>query len=186
MSVWSDKSLRLRGAEVFEPFDLTKIQPASYDMVLGDDFLIQAADADIYYDLQTRRYINKETGQTVEPWMNIKASKRHPFILKPNEFALGTTLEKVKIPRDTMARFEGKSSLGRIGLIVHVTAGYVDPGFEGQITLEFKNISKYDIQLVPGVPIGQLSLHWMDAPVEKKYGECGNHYQGQVGATAPK
>lgn len=186
MSVWNDRQFKTHGAEMFSPFDVSRIQPASYDMILGDDFAIQRDENDIYYDVANRLYRNRRTNQIVDPWVKVKASANNPFVLKPNQFALGTTVEYIKIPMNVMGRVEGKSSLGRIGLMVHVTAGYVDPGFEGQITLEFKNISSYDIQLVPGVPIGQISIHSMDSPAEKPYGSCGNHYQKQIGATPPR
>jgi dCTP deaminase len=183
MAVWSDTTLRARGAEIFSPFDPARVQPASYDMTLGDSFLVQALDGDVYYDLESRSYRIYGSGEAANPWETVKLDDDRSFVLRPNEFALGTTAEVVKIPHDAVGRTEGKSSLGRIGLIVHVTAGYIDPGFEGQITLEFKNISSYDIVLTPGVPIGQLSIHQMDSPAEKPYGSCGNHYQNQRGAT---
>jgi dCTP deaminase len=108
-----------------------------------------------------------------------------PFAIHPGEFVLGRTLERVKIPEDVVARIEGKSSLGRLGLIVHATAGFVDPGFEGTLTLEITNLTRVPIMLYAGLLIAQLSFMALDAPAEQPYGsaELGSHYQGQTAAT---
>jgi dCTP deaminase len=108
-----------------------------------------------------------------------------PFAIHPGEFALGRTLERVELPDDVVARIEGKSSLGRLGLIVHATAGFVDPGFRGTLTLEITNLTRVPIKLYAGLLIAQLSFMTLDAPAERPYGSeaLGSHYQGQVAAT---
>ena len=108
-----------------------------------------------------------------------------PFVIHPGEFALGRTEEYVEIPDDVVARIEGKSSLGRLGLIVHATAGFVDPGFKGTLTLEITNLTRVPIKLYVGIAIAQLSFMALDAPAERPYGspELGSHYQGQTAAT---
>jgi dCTP deaminase len=106
-------------------------------------------------------------------------------VIHPGEFALGATQEWVELPNDLVARIEGKSSLGRLGLIVHATAGFVDPGFAGTLTLEITNLTRVPIVLWPGKPIAQLSLMALDRPAEKPYGhpDLGSHYHGQLDAT---
>jgi dCTP deaminase len=108
-----------------------------------------------------------------------------PFAIHPGEFVLGRTLEQVRIPDDVVARIEGKSSLGRLGLIVHATAGFVDPGFEGTLTLEITNLTRVPIKLYAGLLIAQLSFMALDRAAEHPYGSAalGSHYQGQVAAT---
>ena len=108
-----------------------------------------------------------------------------PFILHPGEFVLGQTLERVSVPNDLVARLEGKSSLGRLGLLIHSTAGFIDSGFTGNITLELSNVANLPITIYQGMPIGQLSFMRLDAPVEKPYGGDGmaSKYQGQAEPT---
>jgi dCTP deaminase len=108
-----------------------------------------------------------------------------PFVIHPGEFVLGRTLERVELPDDIVARIEGKSSIGRLGLIVHATAGFVDPGWKGTLTLELNNLTRVPIKLWPGLAIAQLSVMALDRPAERPYGspEHGSHYQGQVAAT---
>src|SRR4051812_38524765 len=111
-----------------------------------------------------------------------------PFILPPGEFVLGQTLEQVTLPDDLVARLEGKSSLGRLGLLIHSTAGFVDSGFSGNLTLELSNVANLPITIYHGMPIGQLSFMRMDAPVDRPYGsaETGSKYQGQTEPTASR
>ena len=111
-----------------------------------------------------------------------------PFILHPGEFVLGQTLERVRLPDDIVARLEGKSSLGRLGLLIHSTAGFVDAGFEGNLTLELSNVANLPITIYHGMPIGQISFMRMDGPVEHAYGsrETGSKYQGQGEPTASR
>ena len=107
------------------------------------------------------------------------------FVIHPGEFCLGRTLEWVELPDDIVARIEGKSSLGRLGLIVHATAGFCDPGWKGTLTLELNNLTRVPIKLYPGLPIAQLSFMTLDRPALRPYGspELGSHYQGQRAAT---
>jgi dCTP deaminase len=111
-----------------------------------------------------------------------------PFVLHPGEFVLGQTLERVRLPDDLVARLEGKSSLGRLGLVIHSTAGFVDPGFEGNLTLELSNLANLPITIYQGMPIGQISFMRMDGAVEHAYGagEAGSKYQGQTEPTASR
>ncbi|HYF27973.1 MAG TPA: dCTP deaminase [Baekduia sp.] len=178
-SVLSDGTLRRLVAEgrlVVEPWDATMVQPASIDLKLGPSFRvfhnhrIQAIDlADPPRDLT--EHVGVEEGET--------------FVIHPGEFVLGRTAEHVRMPDDLVARIEGKSSLGRLGLIVHATAGFVDPGFQGTLTLEITNFNSVPIVLRPGLPIAQLSVMTLDRPAERPYGhpELGSHYHGQVEAT---
>ena len=106
-----------------------------------------------------------------------------PFILHPGEFVLGTTLERIGIPNDLVARLEGKSSLGRLGLLIHSTAGYIDPGWFGDITLELSNVSRLPITIYAGMRIGQLSFQQLTTPVDNPY---SGKYQGQEGPTASR
>jgi dCTP deaminase len=109
----------------------------------------------------------------------------HPFMLHPGEFVLGSTLEVVRLDADIVARLEGKSSLGRLGLLIHSTAGFVDPGFEGHLTLELSNVATLPIAIYPGMKIGQLSFYELSTPAEHPYGSDAAHskYQGQRGPT---
>jgi dCTP deaminase len=111
----------------------------------------------------------------------VVAEGERPFILHPGEFVLGQTLEKVTLPDDLVARLEGKSSLGRLGLLIHSTAGFVDSGFSGNLTLELSNVANLPITIYYGMPIGQISFMRMDGPVESTYGskEMSSKYQGQ-------
>jgi dCTP deaminase len=111
-----------------------------------------------------------------------------PFILHPGEFVLGSTVERIRLPDDLVARLEGKSSLGRLGLLIHSTAGYVDPGWDGYLTLELSNVANLPITIYPGMKIGQISFFRLSSPAERPYGstERGSKYQGQRGPTASR
>ena len=132
-----------------------------------DDALLQPSSVDLRVDGAFRVFRNN----------------RQPFILHPGEFVLGSTLERVGIPDDLVARLEGKSSLGRLGLLIHSTAGYIDPGFEGQITLEFSNVASLPIAIHAGMRIGQISFLQMTTPVDRPY---QGKYQGQAGPTSSR
>lgn len=184
MSVLCDKSIKERIESdniVIEPYDPKLVQPASIDLRLGKSFMTYLPGAS--------NPVIEPVGMSIDNainWQPVIKTKEDPFFyLYPNQFVLGTTFEKVKIPNDLLARLEGKSSLGRIGLLVHITAGYIDPGFEGEITLELLNVTNRPIKLVPGMAIGQLSFETLDQPCELPYGhaQLGSHYQGQSGAT---
>jgi dCTP deaminase len=179
VSVLSDGTIRRlveEGRLRVEPWDPGMVQPASIDLKLGGSFRVfhnhrvQTIDlADPPRDLT--EHVVVDDGDT--------------FVMHPGEFVLGTTLERIELPDDIVARIEGKSSLGRLGLICHATAGFVDPGWEGALTLEITNFNNVPIVLRPGLPIAQLSLMSMDAPAERPYGhpELGSHYHGQSEAT---
>jgi len=105
----------------------------------------------------------------------------NPFILHPGEFVLAVTLERVEVPADLVGRLDGKSSLGRLGLIVHSTAGFVDPGFKGRLTLELTNVANLPVTLYYGMPVSQISFSRLTTPADKPYGSAGSKYQGQTG-----
>jgi dCTP deaminase len=178
-AVLSDGTIRRLVAEgriVIDPWDETHVQPASVDLRLGDSFRVFHNHRVTAIDL--RDPPRNLTEEVVVP-------DGVPFAIHPGEFALGRTLEHVELPDDIVARIEGKSSLGRLGLIVHATAGFVDPGFRGSLTLEITNLTRVPIKLYAGLPIAQLSFMALDRPAERPYGseELGSHYQGQVAAT---
>jgi dCTP deaminase len=118
----------------------------------------------------------------------VEVDQEEAFILHPGEFVLGSTSEYVKLPEDLVARLEGKSSLGRLGLLIHSTAGYVDPGFEGHLTLELSNVANLPITIYPGMKIGQISFFTLTSQAENPYGsaQVGSKYQGQRGPTPSK
>jgi dCTP deaminase len=178
-SVLSDGTIRRlveSGQIVIEPWDDALVQPASVDLRLGDSFRVFENHKVTAIDLR-----DPPTNLTKE----VEVGEGEPFAIHPGEFVLGRTLEHVQIPDDVVARIEGKSSLGRLGLIVHATAGFVDPGFTGTLTLEITNLTRVPIKLYAGLPIAQLSFMALDAPAQRPYGsqELGSHYQGQVAAT---
>jgi dCTP deaminase len=159
-----------------EPWDEQMVQPASIDLRLGDSFRVFHNHRATAIDL--RDPPSNLTEEVVMP-------DGEAFVIHPGEFCLGRTLEWVQIPNDIVARIEGKSSLGRLGLIVHATAGFCDPGFEGTLTLELNNLTRVPIRLYPGLPIAQLSFMTLDRPAARPYGSpgLGSHYQGQRAAT---
>ena len=164
------------GRIVIDPWDPELVQPASVDLRLGDSFRVFHNHRTAAIDLR-----EPPTNLTEE----VRLAGGEPFVIHPGEFVLGRTQEYVEIPDDVVARIEGKSSLGRLGLIVHATAGFVDPGFKGSLTLEITNLTRVPIKLYPGLLIAQLSFMGLDAPAERPYGsaELGSHYQGQLAAT---
>jgi dCTP deaminase len=135
---------------------------------------------------QNSRYPYIDVRQPMEDLTElVEVEGQEPFILHPGEFVLGQTLERVTLPNDLVARLEGKSSLGRLGLLIHSTAGFVDSGFSGNLTLELSNVANLPITIYQGMPIGQMSFMRMDAPVDRPYGseETGSKYQGQAEPT---
>ena len=178
-SVLSDRTIRRlveSGSLVVDPWDESLVQPASVDLRLGDSFRVFHNHRVTAIDLR-----DPPTNLTEEVVM----PAGEPFAIHPGEVVLGRTLEYVEIPDDVVARIEGKSSLGRLGLIVHATAGFVDPGFRGTLTLEITNLTRDPIKLYAGLLIAQLSFMALDQPAERPYGstELGSHYQGQMAAT---
>jgi dCTP deaminase len=152
------------------------VQPASVDLRLGTSFRVFHNHRISAIDLADPP---KNLTELVE------IADTDSFVIHPGEFVLGRTQERVELPNDIVARIEGKSSLGRLGLIVHATAGFVDPGFKGTLTLEITNLTRVPIILWPGKPIAQLSFMTLDQAAERPYGhpDLGSHYHGQVDAT---
>lgn len=175
----SDRDIKARadsGDIVLDPWDPAMVQPSSVDVRL-DRF---------FRTFENHRYphIDPAEEQTDLTRM-IETHGDEPFILHPGEFALGSTLEVVGLAVDLAARLEGKSSLGRLGLLTHSTAGFIDPGFSGHVTLELSNMATLPIKLWPGMKIGQLCFFQLSSPAEHPYGSAryGSRYQGQRGPT---
>ena len=177
--ILSDRTLReeiAAGRVVIEPYDESMVQPSSIDVRLDRYFRVFLNHTmpviDVKKDLE-------ELTRLVE------IDDDQPFVLHPGEFVLGSTFERVALPDDLVARIEGKSSLGRLGLLIHSTAGFIDAGFDGHITLELSNVANLPITLYPGMKIGQISFLRMTTPADVPYGS-GNlksKYQGQRGPT---
>lgn len=180
VSVLSDRTIR-RLAEnkrypLIMPYDPEMVQPASIDLRLGRSFRVFTNhEIDVIDCRDLKRDMSKE----------IIKSNGSPFVIHPGEFCLACCAESVNIPDNVVARIEGKSSLGRLGLVVHATAGFIDPGFRGEITLELSNLMRVPIKIYPGMRIAQMSFMTLDQPAERPYGspELGSHYQMQKGAT---
>ena len=182
MPVLSDATIRQLVADDrlrITPWDDGMVQPASVDMKLGRSFRVFHNHRVTSIDLA-----NPPENLTEQ----VVCEGDEPFVIHPGEFALGRTEEWVELPDDIVARIEGKSSLGRLGLIVHATAGFCDPGWRGTLTLELANLTRVPILLRPGLPIAQLSFMTLDRPAERPYGhpELGSHYHGQLEATASR
>jgi len=177
--VLSDSTVRRlveEGRVRIDPWDPGMVQPASVDLKLGPSFRVFHN-----HRIQTIDLADPPKDLTEQ----VDVGEGETFVIHPGEFVLGRTVEVVELPDDLVARIEGKSSLGRLGLICHATAGFVDPGFSGTLTLEITNFNSVPIVLRPGLPIAQLSLMTLDAPAARPYGhpELGSHYQGQREAT---
>jgi dCTP deaminase len=177
--ILSDRDLKIElesGRVVVDPLGANAIQPSSIDLRIGRHFRIFANTRYPYID------VRKPMEGLTEL---VEVTGEEPFILHPGEFVLGTTLERVAIPDDLVGRLEGKSSLGRLGLLIHSTAGFVDAGFAGNLTLELSNVANLPITLYPGMKIGQISLFRMSSPAEHPYGSnrLGSKYLDQVGPT---
>src|ERR1700710_3011310 len=162
-----------------DPYDAGLVQPSSIDVRLDRFFRV----------FNNARYTHIDPAlQQDDLTTLVEPAGEDPFVLHPGEFVLGSTLEVVSIPDDLAARLEGKSSLGRLGLLTHSTAGFVDPGFSGHITLELSNVANLPITLWPGMKIGQLCLFRLTSAAEFPYGskQAGSRYQGQRGPTPSK
>src|SRR4051794_38238922 len=159
-----------------DPWDDAMVQPASVDLRLGDSFRV-------FHNHRASAIDLRDPPQNLTE--EVRVGPDEPFVIHPGEFVLGRTLEWVELPDDVVARIEGKSSLGRLGLIVHATAGFCDPGWKGTLTLELANLTRIPIRLYAGLAIAQLSFMALDAPALRPYGHehLGSHYQGQVEAT---
>jgi dCTP deaminase len=177
--ILSDRSLREQiavGRILIEPFDDALVQPSSVDVRISNLFRVfrnhTAGVIDVKLDTRDMTELVEIPADGV-------------FMLHPGEFVLGSTLERIAVPDDLVARIEGKSSLGRLGLLIHSTAGFIDAGFDGHVTLELANVASLPITLYPGMKIGQVSFMQMTTPAERPYGAGarGSKYQGQRGPT---
>jgi dCTP deaminase len=175
--ILSDRTIRdelAAGRIVIEPFEPGCVQPSSVDLHLDRWFRV--------FRNHTLGHIDVK--QNLEDLTElVSVEDDDPFILHPGEFVLGSTLERVGLPDDLVGRLEGKSSLGRLGLLIHSTAGFVDAGWDGQLTLELSNVASLPITLYPGMKIGQISFMRMTTPADTPYGTgaLGSKYQGQKG-----
>ncbi|MDR1819873.1 MAG: dCTP deaminase [Methanobrevibacter sp.] len=180
MAILSDKDIKnyLSSKKIIiEPLKNfeKQIQPSSVDLRIGNEFKS--------FKIVREPFIDPKDSTDLSSYMeSINIPDGDCFIIHPNEFALATTLENVKIPDDLVARVEGRSSMGRLGVTMHVTAGYIDPGFEGRITLEISNIGKMPVALYPGQRVCQIVFETMTSPSQKPYGhpERNSKYMGQV------
>ena len=180
MSVLSDRDIRAAlesNAIRIDPYDSHDLQPSSVDLHLDRSFRVFRNNRYAYIDVRSPQPDLTEL---------LSVANDEPFILHPGEFVLGQTLEWVELPDDIVARLEGRSSLGRLGLLIHSTAGYVDPGWKGNLTLELSNVANLPIALYHGMSIGQISFFAMSSAAERPYGsaELGSKYQGQSEPTA--
>jgi dCTP deaminase len=184
--ILSDRDLRRR---LFETRDLVvrplddpdvQIQPASIDLRLGSEFLTFRSARVPFIDPASHAGVGEYTER-------IALKEGEPFLIHPGEFALGSTVEWIELPDDLVARVEGRSSLGRLAVVVHATAGFIDPGFRGCITLELSNLGRVPVALRPGMRICQIAVYEMSSPADRPYGAArGSKYQGQTGPTASR
>jgi len=177
--VLSDRTIRRligEGRIGLDPFDANLLQPSSLDVRVDRYFRVFRNSRYPYIDVKA-----EQEGLTEL----VEAIDEEAFILHPGEFVLGSTLERVTLPDDLVARLEGKSSLGRLGLLIHSTAGFIDPGWDGHVTLELSNVANLPITIYPEMKIGQLSFVQHTEPSERPYGSegIGSKYQGQRGPT---
>jgi dCTP deaminase len=165
-----------KGRVALEPFDPSMVQPSSVDFRLDRYFRV----------FENHKYPHIDPAED-QPDLtrSVEPEGDEPFILHPGEFVLGSTYEVISLPDDVAARVEGKSSLGRLGLLTHATAGFIDPGFSGHVTLELSNVATLPIKLWPGMKIGQLCFFQLSSPAENPYGSAkyGSRYQDQRGPT---
>ncbi len=185
MAILSDVDIKKclkDGKIVIDPIkDEKQIQPSSVDLRIGNEFK--------GFKIITKPYIDPFDDTDLESYMtSFHINKEEPFIIHPGEFTLATTYETVKLPDDIVARVEGRSSMGRLGITMHVTAGYIDPGFEGKITLEISNIGKMPVALYPGQRVCQIVFETMTSPSLKPYGheDRDSKYMGQTGPQVSK
>ena len=177
--VLADRTIRRLVAEGrigIDPFGDELVQPSSVDVRIDRYFRV----------FRNSRYPFIDVKQEMEDLTElVEIADAEPFILHPGEFVLASTLERVTLPEDLVARLEGKSSLGRLGLLIHSTAGFIDPGWDGHVTLELSNVANLPITIYYGMKIGQLSFVQMTEPAASPYGSAtvGSKYQGQTGPT---
>src|SRR5947208_2826221 len=176
--VLSDRTIRRlldEGRIEIDPYDESLLQPSSVDVRVDRYFRV----------FHNARYPFIDVRKPQDDLTELVEVDTEPFILHPGEFVLGSTLERIRLPDDLVARLEGKSSLGRLGLLIHSTAGFIDPGWDGHVTLELSNVANLPITIYRGMKIGQLSFVQLTEPAESPYGTggLGSKYQGQKGPT---
>jgi len=179
--ILSDRSINeaiASGRLGIDPFDAKLVQPSSVDVRLDNKFLVFRNTKRAFIDVK----------QPADDLMEmIEVGSDEPMFLHPHEFVLGSTIERVKMPDDLVGRLEGRSSLGRLGVVIHSTAGYLDPAFEGHVTLEISNLANLPVALYPGMRIGQISFSLMTTPADRPYGAArGSKYSGQQLPTASR
>ena len=177
--IFSDRTIKeavASGRISIDPYEESMVQPSSIDLRCAPHFRV--------FENHKYAVIDPKAPQG-DLTVGVEASDSEPFILHPGEFVLGSTLEVIGLADDIVARLEGKSSLGRLGLLIHSTAGFIDPGFRGQVTLELSNVANLPIAIYPSMKIGQISFYQMTTPAEFPYGspELGSKYQDQTGPT---
>jgi dCTP deaminase len=177
--ILSDRDIRAEiegGRIVIKPFEPSMVQPSSIDVRIDNQFRV----------FHNHRYQVIDVKQRMDDLTElVEVPEGEPLILHPGEFVLGSTREWVELPPDIAGRLEGKSSLGRLGLVTHSTAGFIDPSFEGHLTLELSNLANLPITLYPGMPIGQIAFFRLSSPADSGYGARAlrSKYQGQAGPT---
>jgi dCTP deaminase len=177
--ILSDRTIRdeiKAGRIEIEPFEEASVQPSSVDLHVDRVFRV----------FHNARYPYIDVRKPMEDLTEVvEVRDGEAFILHPGEFVLGSTTERIRLPDDLVARLEGKSSLGRLGLLIHSTAGYVDPGWDGYLTLELSNVANLPITIYPGMKIGQISFFRLTTAADSPYGssQVGSKYQGQRGPT---
>lgn len=154
-----------------EPFAHNSLQPCSYEVHLDDGLL----------EMTVSGILDPNRDPVCDTWVSLRKPPQGNYLISRGDFILGSTIEHIKIPPHLACRFEGKSSLGRLGLLTHITAGFVDPGFDGTLTVELASVAPKPIVLRPGMPIGQLSFYRLETACNRPYGskELSSHYQGQ-------
>lgn len=177
--IFSDRTIKEaieNGRVGIDPYEPSYVQPSSVDLRVDRFFRVFENHKYPHIDPRARQ----EDLTTI-----VECSEGEPFVLHPGEFVLGSTLERVRLGDDVVARLEGKSSLGRLGLLIHSTAGFVDPGFDGYLTLELSNVANLPIAIYPAMKIGQISFYQMTTPADTPYGSArsDSKYQGQRGPT---
>jgi dCTP deaminase len=177
--IFSDRTIKAAIADgriEIDPYDESFVQPSSVDLRVDDRFRV--------FENHKYPHIDPRAAQD-DLTSEVKVADGEPFILHPGEFVLGSTFERVRLGVDIVARLEGKSSLGRLGLLIHSTAGFVDPGFDGYLTLELSNVANLPIAIYPQMKIGQISFYQMTTDADSPYGssDIGSKYQGQRGPT---
>ena len=176
--IYSDRTIKeaiADGKIGIDPYDESYVQPSSIDLRVDRFFRV----------FENHKYPHIDPRANQDDMTKMVEVEEEPFVLHPGEFVLGSTLERVRLGNDVVARLEGKSSLGRIGLLIHSTAGFVDPGFDGYLTLELSNVANLPIAIYPGMKIGQISFYQLSTEADHPYGstEAGSKYQGQRGPT---